>query len=77
MRTKSKKRWSWSKKDIRRSQPFKNWGTAPKWYCRIYSKHIDAQSKLAIRKIKLGDDLDFIETYNHRTHRHTAAWDWW
>lgn len=74
-----KRRWSWSKENLRKSRTFsrKLWpgGSPPKWLCdRNSNQYENTPHKKALHKFLRGGE------YLHcpiRTYKSTAKWYWW
>ena len=72
----SKKRYGWTEKQIRK-QRTKQWrNTAPTWYCKFENKINKTKTKKSLHKVMLGYDIDFLE-FGKTNHRHSAGWLWW
>ena len=73
---KTKKRYGWSKKHIRKATQGSNWRrTAPTWFCKLENKTFKTQTKKSLHKVMLGYDTDFLK-YGRSNHRHSASWNW-
>lgn len=73
---KSKKRWAWSKKELRKATQGSTWRrTAPAWYCKFENKINKTKTKRALHRLMLDYDMNFLE-FGKINHRHSAGWLW-
>lgn len=73
----SKKRWSWTEKQIRKTTKGSNWRrTAPTWFCKFENKAFKTKTTQSLNKVMLGYDTDFLE-FGRTKHHHSAGWNWW
>ena len=70
----NKKRWTWTDKQIKKSNQGSLWRrTAPTWSCKDENRINKTKTKRSIHKIFQGYDIDFLE-FGRNNHRHSASW---
>lgn len=83
MSKRSKKRWDWTRKNLRRTQSEKSrhyqiGSSAPRYYRRVYLKRNKIKLQRELSKLNTRDITALLEfdPVDYR-HRHRASWDWW